>query len=192
MDILAFIRNSRYLDIWHADRVLGRAEIGLMRLVGKLDAERQELSGLVWFKLEVNVVNLGIEIGKLDFMMEFRQNVIPVAVDVERKLVVEIDFIIAHRREVVYVEEEHFEQRRHDKDDCSAHQQSPYRSIVRTHERAPLRCYALPRFHEPNYTVRMPETTAANNIERNDQAAQRNATCMQKRPGISMIPGRHN
>ncbi len=66
VEVLALRDEGGHLHLGHADGVLGRVEVGMVRVVGELDLDRDLLRGLAVVEVEPDVTHLHVEVGELD------------------------------------------------------------------------------------------------------------------------------
>ena len=77
--ILALRHHGRNVDLGNAEGVFSRVEVRRMGVVGELNLEGEVLRGLFPIELEIHVVDLGVQIGELDDVVNFGNLILLVA-----------------------------------------------------------------------------------------------------------------
>ena len=106
--VLTLRHHRGHVHLGHAERVLGGVEIRFMRIVGELNLEGEVLRRLHPVELQVDVVHLGVQIGKLDHVVDFGDLILLVGRLLERERIAQIDGVVTERLVEVDVEHKHF------------------------------------------------------------------------------------
>jgi hypothetical protein len=100
---------------------------------------------------------------EFQLMVKLREPVFAIAIGGKLQLVVEGNFLVAHRTKKVHVEEEHFERERDNENQQRSVRSVNHCAILRVQKRAYARAYVPPpRFHERNYS----NESAPSNMQR--------------------------
>lgn len=109
-DVFALIIVSGDVFQWNTSRILGIFKIRKMRIIGELNFQLDIFGGLHRGEVDPDVLDFGVETGKLHHMIDFGQVIGTIRILDQAQTIGDIDFFVGKRSPIVAIEKKDLKQ----------------------------------------------------------------------------------